>query len=63
MIKFNYLPVKSSDEKFKSFFSKHIADIEKFFPDFDIDEVSLSNIEVLVVEDNLCGVIILPGER
>jgi len=58
MIKFNYLSVKSTDKTAKKFYLENRDDIEIYFPDFDVDEVYLSDVELLVVDEKLCGLLV-----
>jgi len=62
MPNFEYNLINSDDQEFKNFYSDFSSDIEHFFPDFDIEEVSLSEIELLVIDNKSCGVIIYHGK-
>jgi GNAT superfamily N-acetyltransferase len=62
MTDFKYITINSNDDRIQTFFDQYLNDIEFFFPDFDIEEISLSEIEILIIDDKCCGVIIYHGK-
>ena len=58
MPNFEYLPINSNDPKFELFFTSNQEDIEAFFPDFDSEELSFSEIHILEIESKLAGIFI-----
>ncbi len=58
MTDFKYITINSNDDRIQTFFDQYLNDIEFFFPDFDIEEISFAEIELMIIDDQLCGILI-----
>jgi hypothetical protein len=62
MLKFEYKTVNFKSPEFEDFYGTYQDDIESLFPNFDLEETSLSDIELLEVDNKICGVYITQGK-
>ena len=59
MIGFEYQKTVISDSRFTEFYKEVENDIDRLFPNFEIEMVEMSDVEILLLDNQVCGILII----